>query len=98
MIDNINEKNNYNEEISLKELLLKAKTYLKFLLSKWKLILIFTLVGGSLGLVVSLLTKPKYTAHLTFALVEKSNTGGGLADLSSTFGLGGIGTNGGAFS
>jgi len=47
-----------------------------------------------------LLTKPKYTAHLSFALVEKSAGGGGLADLASSFGLSGMmgGGSNGAFS
>ncbi|MEI7501830.1 MAG: hypothetical protein WCJ61_00955 [Paludibacter sp.] len=71
----------------------------QFLLSKWIIILIFGLGGGSIGLIVSLLTKPKYTANLSFALVEKSSGGGGLADLASSFGFGGLmGGTSGAFS
>ena len=42
--------------------------------------------------------KPTYTAHLSFALIEKSS-GGGLADLASSFGFGGLaGGNSSAFS
>ncbi len=76
-----------DDEISLKELMQKAREWWQYLLSKWLIILVFGLGGAVIGLAVSLLTKPKYTAHLSFALVEKSAGGGGLADLASSFGL-----------
>jgi len=89
-----------NDEISLKELIQKAKEGWQYLLSKWIIILVFGLGGVVIGLVVSLMTKPKYTAHLSFALVEKSAGGGGLADLASSFGLSAMlgGGSNGAFS
>ena len=89
-----------NDEISLKELIVKAKEWWQYLLSKWIIILAFGLGGAVIGLVVSLLTPPKYTAHLSFALVEKSAGGGGLADLASSFGLSSMlgGGSSGAFS
>lgn len=89
-----------NDEISLKELLQKAKEWWQYLLTKWILILIFGLGGAVIGLVTSLLTPPKYTAKLSFALVEKSAGGGGLADLASSFGLSSMlgGGSSGAFS
>jgi len=89
-----------SDEISLKELLQKAREWWQYLLSKWIIILIFGIGGAAIGLVVSLLTPPKYTAHLSFALVEKSGGGGGLADLASSFGLSGMLGSGssGAFS
>jgi len=86
------------EEVSLIEIITEVKKYWSYLLTKWLVILIVGLTGGALGLVVSLLTKPTYTAHLSFALVEKSS-GGGLADLASSFGFGGLaGGSNGAFS
>jgi hypothetical protein len=89
-----------NDEISLKELIVKAKEWWQYLLSKWIIILAFGLGGAVIGLVVSLLTPPKYTAKLSFALVEKSAGGGGLADLASSFGLSSMlgGGSSGAFS
>lgn len=89
-----------NDEISLKELIQKAKEGWQYLISKWIIILVFGLGGAAIGLAASLLTKPKYTAHLSFALVEKSSGGGGLADLASSFGLSGMmgGGSSGAFS
>jgi hypothetical protein len=88
------------DEISLKELIQKAKEGWQYLLSKWIIILVFGLGGAAIGLVASLLIKPKYTAHLSFALVEKSAGGGGLADLASSFGLSSMlgGGSNGAFS
>ena len=87
-------------EISLKEIVQKAGEWWKYLLSKWILILLFGFSGAGIGLIVSLLTPPKYTAHLSFALVEKSSGGGGLADLASSFGISGLMGSGssGAFS
>ena len=87
-------------EISLKVIVQKAKEWWQYLLSKWILILLFGFSGAGIGLIVSLLTPPKYTAHLSFALVEKSSGGGGLADLASSFGISGLMGSGssGAFS
>ncbi|MDR3654037.1 MAG: hypothetical protein P4L34_13840 [Paludibacter sp.] len=89
-----------NDEISLKELLQKAKEWWQFLVTKWIIILVFGLGGAAIGLVVSLLTPVKYTAHLSFALVEKTSGGGGLADLASSFGFSGLmgGGSSGTFS
>jgi len=89
-----------NDEISLKELIVKAKEWWQYLLTKWVIILVFGLGGAVIGLITSLLTPPKYTAHLSFALVEKSSGGGGLADLASSFGLSSMlgGGSSGAFS
>ncbi|MHB9140635.1 MAG: GumC domain-containing protein [Paludibacter sp.] len=93
-----NSPSNY-EKISLKELLDKARESWKYLLGKWVIILIFGLGGAILGLIASFLVKPTYKAHLSFALIEKSSGGGGLAELASSFGLGGLSGGGnGAFS
>ena len=89
-----------DDEISLKEIIQKTRELWQYLLSKWIIILIFGIGGAAIGLVVSILTPPKYTAHLSFALVEKSAGGGGLADLASSFGISGLMGSGssGAFS
>jgi len=86
------------KEISITEIIGIFKTYWSYLLSKWLIICIFGFGGAAIGLVASFLVKPKYTAHLSFALVEKSS-GGGLMDLASSFGFGGLGGgSNGAFS
>jgi len=87
------------DEISLIEIIQYIQKTYKYLLSKWLIICIFGIGGGLIGLGVSFFIKPTYTAHLSFSLVEKAS-GGGLADLASSFGFGGlIGSNSnGAFS
>jgi len=89
-----------SDEISLKELIEKAKVGCRYLLSKWIIIVVFVLVGATIGLVVSSRTPLKYTARLSFALVENSGGGGGLASIASSFGLGSMlgGGSNGAFS
>jgi len=86
-------------EISLVELIQSVKKYYQYLLSKWKIICIFGFGGAAIGLAASFIIKPNYTAHLSFALVEKGG-GGGLADLASSFGFAGLigGGSNGAFS
>lgn len=77
-----------NDEISLKELLQKAKQWWEYLLSQWKIILIVGAFGGCLGLAYSFSKKTVYTATLTFALEdEKSGAMGGAYSLASSLGF-----------
>lgn len=89
-----------NDEISLKELLEKAKEWYGYLLSKWKTILLTSIVGASLGIAYSIFEKPIYTAKLSFALEdEKGGVGFGSAlGLASTLGLDIGGSAGGIFT
>jgi hypothetical protein len=102
-IDNFQQGNLDNEEISSKEFILKMKEWFTFLKSKWKTIFLAVVIGGLFGLAVALLSKPNYIATLTFAMEEeKGGSGGGLSSalgLASSFGidLGGTG-GGGAFA
>lgn len=89
-----------NDEITLKELILKAKEWYTFLLSQWKIIVLAGIIGAFLGLGYSFYKKPIYTATLTYALEDGKAAGGGLGSLASSFGfdIGGAGGNSGAFS
>jgi hypothetical protein len=89
-----------NDEITLKELLLKVKEWYTFLLFKWKTIVLAGIVGAILGLGYSFTKKPIYTATLTYALEDGKTAGGGLGSLASSFGLdlGSAGSNSGAFA
>lgn len=89
-----------NDEITLKELLLKAKEWYTFLFSKWKTIVLAGIIGAILGLGYSFYKKPVYTATLTYALEDGKAAGGGLGSLASSFGfdIAGAGGNSGAFS
>ena len=91
-----------NDEISLKELIIKIKEWVAFLKSKWKFIFFTGMIGGLIGLGVALFEKPTYKAILTFAMEDDKAVGGGLSGalgIASSFGidLGGAG-GGGAFA
>jgi hypothetical protein len=84
-----------NDEITLKELIIKGKEWYVYFLSKWKVIVLAGFIGALLGLAYSFLNKPKYTATLTFALEdEKSGGSGGIMSLASQFGFD-LGSSGG---
>ena len=90
-----------DDEISLKELILKLKEWTDFLLGKWKLLLLAGILGGAIGVGYAFLQKPVYTATLTYALEDEKSGGGlsGAMGLASSLGfdLGG-GSGGGAFA
>lgn len=99
MEQNIKQATSKNDEISIKEIIETIQKYWSYLLSKWVIILIVGLSGGGIGLIASLILPPKYTARLSFALIENSGGMSGLADLASTFGFSGlIGGNADVFS
>jgi uncharacterized protein involved in exopolysaccharide biosynthesis len=89
---------NNSEEISIKDIFLIVRDWYKFLLSKYKIILLVSFFGASLGVVYSILKKPLYVATLTFALEDEKSSGLGsalgLSDLGFDFG----GSGGGAFT
>ena len=91
-----------NDEISLKEVILKIKIWITFLKSKWKLIFLVATIGGLIGLTFGLFEKPTYKAVLTFAMEDdKGGGGGGLGGalgLASSFGIDLGGGGGGAFA
>jgi hypothetical protein len=78
-----------NDEMSLKELLEKAKEWYSYLLSQWKIIVLAGVIGAAFGLVYSITKKTVYTATLTFALEDEKSGGGlgGALGLASTFGI-----------
>ena len=90
-----------NDEISLKELILKIKEWYQFLLSKWKLILVISFIGGMIGFTYAYFQKPTYKAVLTFVLEDEKSGGGGLGGalgLASSFGIDLGSSGGGAFT
>lgn len=88
-----------NDEISLKDLLLKIKEWYSYLLSEWKIIVLAGIVGAALGLTYSFIKKPVYTASLSFALEDEKSGGlGGALGLASSFGLDLGGSGGGVFT
>jgi Chain length determinant protein len=96
----INNMETQNDEITLKELLEKAKEWYSYLVSQWKIIVLAGVVGAALGLGYSFMKKPVYTATLSFALEDEKSAGGisGALGLASSLGFDLGGSGGGAFS
>ncbi len=89
------------DEISLKELIIKLKDWCTYLLSKWMVIGLAGIIGASIGLVYALNDKPIYTATLSFVLEDEKSGGGGLSGalgLASQFGIDVGGSAGGIFT
>jgi hypothetical protein len=57
-----------NDEISFKELVLKIIEWYRFLLTKWKLIVLAGIIGGLIGFTYAYRQPTTYKAVLTFAL------------------------------
>lgn len=83
------------EEISLKELILKIGGWLHYLLSKWLLILLFGILGGGYGYYYAYRQKPVYTATTTFVLDNGDNQGGGMGQYAGLASMVGIDLGGG---
>jgi uncharacterized protein involved in exopolysaccharide biosynthesis len=97
---NISNSQQTDDEISLKDLILKMKEWYIYLKSKWIIIFIAGLLGGAIGFTYAYFQKPTYTATLTFALDDEKSGGGlsGAMGLASSLGID-LGTSaGGAFN
>ncbi len=93
------EMQNVEKQISIKELVLKIQRFMNYLKTKWIAILLCAMIGGAVFYAYAYFQKPVYTATLSFVLEdEKSGGGMGLSGLASQFGLD-LGTSaGGAFT
>lgn len=94
MSEQLTKQENKQDEISLKELILKAKDWISYLWGyKWRII-IAGIIGGALGLgYAKYFTKPTYTSTISFTLEQKNGSGGSLGGLASSLGLGDIPTS-----
>jgi capsule polysaccharide export protein KpsE/RkpR len=75
------------DEISFRKLINQTELYIRFLLSKWLIIVIVGVIGGAIGLIYAYTSKPTYTATLNFVLSNGSSSSGGLMGFASQFGL-----------
>lgn len=85
------------DEISLRDAILSAQRWWKYLLSKWMIIVFFGIAGAALGLGFAFTKKPSYVGELTFILEEGQQSSlASYAGLASQFGfdLGGGGSSG----
>jgi uncharacterized protein involved in exopolysaccharide biosynthesis len=90
-----------NDEISIREILIKFKSSVRFLKSKWKILVFCGLLGSLIGITIAYFNKPKYKAVLTYAMEEEKGAGSGLSNalgIASSFGIDLGGSGGGAFS
>jgi hypothetical protein len=90
------DKQNTNDEISLKELIQKVKEWFAYFLFQWKKIVLAGVAGATLGLTYSFIKKPVYNASLSFALDSNNPSGGlgGALGLASSLGFD-LGVSGG---
>jgi uncharacterized protein involved in exopolysaccharide biosynthesis len=87
-----------SEETTLRDIFLKVKEWWCFLLSKYKIILLVTVLGIALGVLYAYSKKDMYIATLSFALEDEKSGGiGGALGLASQFGLDVGGGGGGVF-
>ncbi len=83
------------DSISVNDLVVRFKSWFRYLLSKWYIILTIVFICVSIGIVISLMDKPVYTAETTFVLEEDSGGGGMLGSLGGLAGIAGIDIGGG---
>lgn len=77
------------EEISLRDVFLKIKEWIAYLIGKWKIILAVAILGAILGFVIALLKPTTYTAELTFVTDQQNSSNySGLSGLAAQFGFG----------
>lgn len=98
-LDIIGTKNLESDEVTMKEIGLNLKNWLNLIFFNWRLLIFGIFLGGVLGLLASVLTKPIFTAELSF-VIDDDRTGGlgGAAGLASQFGLNFGGSSSSAFS
>jgi uncharacterized protein involved in exopolysaccharide biosynthesis len=101
MVDQNNTPQIDNNEISLKELVLKIKEWYQFLLTKWLVIVAAGIIGSAIGMGYAFTQKATYTASLSFALEDEKSGGSSLSGalgLANSLGIDIGGSAGGAFS
>lgn len=85
------------DEISVKQLLLKFKSGIRYVKNRWLTLLCFSFVGILMGIMYSLIANPDYKAVSTFVLEESGHTGGlNLGQYASIASLAGIELGGGS--
>ncbi|RPD40489.1 Wzz/FepE/Etk N-terminal domain-containing protein [Chitinophaga barathri] len=88
------------KELSIKQLILQMKEWIRFLWRLWFFFILAGAVGAGLGFTYAFLVKPRYIANLTFVLEENKSGGlAGYAGLASQFGIDlGSGSGSGIFA
>ena len=87
-------------QFTLKEVIQNISEWVKFFLSKWKILIAAGLIGMAIGAMVSVFKKPVFNAETTFVLEEEESGGvGQMSGLASLVGvnLGSLGGTSGLF-
>jgi uncharacterized protein involved in exopolysaccharide biosynthesis len=82
-----------DDEITLKELILKIQEYWQEILKNWKLIFLIIIPFVAFFLIKAFLTPATYSAQLTF-MVNEDEGGGGFGGVSAILGQFGFGGGG----
>lgn len=83
-----------DEEVSVKDLIISLQGWVRYLWSKWLILLIAGILGGALGLWYAFVKTPTYTAKTTFVL-ESGEGQGRLSQFAGVAALAGINLGGG---
>lgn len=74
-------------EPTVREFFVNFQQTIVFLLHKWKMITLIGLLGGGLGLTLSLMSEFKYLGTVKFLIEDDGKSGSGLSSLANNFGL-----------
>jgi hypothetical protein len=80
----------FNEDISLKELIVKSGEVSRYLWSNWLIIFVIGIIGAIIGFTYASFQKTVYTATTTFVLEESGSGNGGLATLGGLASIAGV--------
>jgi len=85
------------DEISIRELMSKFKSVIRYVKSKWLILVWFGVSGILFGIIYSIFETPDYKAVSTFVLEESGHSGGlGLSQYTNIASLAGIDISGGS--
>lgn len=79
-----------DDEMSLKEFILKTKSWFRYLFSKWYIWIIAGFLGGVIGFLYAKYRTVEYIATTTFVLETGETSGGGLGQMAGLAALAGI--------
>lgn len=88
-----------DDEISLRDLVLRMQQIFRYLLSRWIILFAAGIMGGGLGYFYATLQPTLYVSRLSFVVEDGKSGGGGIAALAGQFGFDmGGGSGGSLFS
>lgn len=83
----MSQEHQYDDEITLKELILKVQEYIREVIKNWWLVALFCVFATGFFLYKHFTHVPEYTAELRFVVEGQGGVSGGLGGLLGTFGI-----------